>query len=102
MTRETPIACSLSESYLQHRLAEIAAVGAESLLERSADGSSHLLRFRADEATRRRLEAIVSAEAQCCAFLDLSLEKRGDGLILSIGAPEDGQSVADGLAAAFD
>ncbi len=96
-----PIACSLEANDLQQRLAEIAEVGAESLIERGSDGERHLLRFRSDGETRRRLEAIVAAEAKCCSFLELSLEE-GDGeLILTIGSPRDGQPIADELAAAF-
>jgi len=101
MTEETPIACSLGASALRQRLSEIVEVGADSLIERSTEGERHLLRFRSDAETRRRLEAIVVAEAECCSFLDLSLEERGGELVLSIGAPQDGQPIAEGLAAAF-
>jgi hypothetical protein len=101
MTERTPIACSLGASDLRQRLKEIAEVGAESLIERSANGDSHLLRFRSNPETRRHLEAIVAAEAKCCSFLDLALEE-GDGeLVLSVSAPQDGQPIADELAAAF-
>jgi hypothetical protein len=102
MTEGTPIACSLGASDLRQRLDEIAEVGASSLIERSADGERHLLRFRSNEETRRRLEAIVAAEAKCCSFLDLSLDERGGELVLSVSAPEDGLSIADELAATFD
>jgi hypothetical protein len=101
MTEGTPIACSLSASDLRQRLDEIAEVGANSLIERSADGEPHLLRFRSDPETRRRLEAIVTAEAKCCSFLDLSLAEEGGELVLSVSAPEDGEPIADELAAAF-
>jgi hypothetical protein len=102
MTKELPLVCSLGPRDLEQRLTAIAEVGAESLVGREADGGRHLLRFGADEATRRRLEEIVAAEAQCCSFLDLTLEERGGELVLSIAAPQDGQAVADELAAAFD
>jgi hypothetical protein len=101
LTEALPIACSLGTSDLRRRLAEIAAIGAESLTGHQADEGRHLLRFRADSGTRRRLEEIVAAEAECCAFLDLALEERDDELLLSIAAPPDGQAVADELAAAF-
>lgn len=95
------ISCSLGASDLQQRLNEIAEIGADSLIERSADGDRRLLRFRSTEETRRRLEAIVAAEADCCSFLNLSLEDRDGVLVLSIDAPEGGQLVADELTAAF-
>jgi hypothetical protein len=57
--------------------------------------------FRADAATRRRLVEIVAAEAECCSFLELSLDRRGDELVLSIAAPRGAPALADGLAGAF-
>jgi hypothetical protein len=101
MTEAIPIACSLGPRELQERLGEIAAIGAASLIERSTEGNRHLLRFRPDAEIRRRLQAVVAAEARCCSFLDLSLEEQKNQLVLSLSAPEDGQRVADELAAAF-
>lgn len=101
MTDGDPTACSLGASDLRARLNEIAEVGADSLIERGADKGRHLLRFRSTEETRRRLKAIVAAEAKCCSFLDLSLAEQGGELVLSIGAPKEGRPVADELAAAF-
>jgi hypothetical protein len=101
MTEEAPIACSLSMSDVQQRLKEIAEIGDKSLTAHNADGNRHLLFFRSSEETRRRLRAIVAAEEKCCPFLDLALENRGNALVLSIAAPEEGRSIAAGLAAAF-
>ena len=100
MTEALPIACSLGAGDLKRRLAAIAEIGSESLLGREADGGRHLLRFRSDAETRRRLEEIVAAERECCSFLDLTLKCRGE-LLLTVAAPQDGQTVADELAAAF-
>jgi hypothetical protein len=101
MTEEDPTACSLGASDLQSRLEEIAAAGAENMIARGIEGDRQVLRFRPGAETRRRLEAIVAAEARCCSFLDLSLEERGGELVLSISALADGRPVAAGLAAAF-
>lgn len=101
MSEPLPIACSLGAGDLKQRLAAIAEIGKESLIDQAVEGGHHLLRFRSDAATRKRLEEIVAAEAECCSFLDLALEERGGKLVLSIAAPEDGQPVADELAATF-
>lgn len=101
MTDPKPIACSLGASNLQQRLDEIAAVGAASLIGRDAKDGRHTLRFRPDPTTRRRLEEIVAAEAECCSFLDLELSERADELVLTLAAPKDGQTVADTLALTF-
>lgn len=96
-----PVACSLDAGKLEQRLAAIGETGTHGLVSHSVEGDSHLLRFRTDPTTRRRLEGIVAAEAECCPFLDLSLSEEGDELVLSITAPEDGRAVAAELAGAF-
>jgi hypothetical protein len=101
MTDPKPIACSLGANDLQQRLDEIAEVGAAGLVGRDSEGGTHTLRFRADEATHRRLEEIVAAEAECCSFLELELIEQGDEMVLTLGGPQDGQAVADALAVAF-
>jgi hypothetical protein len=101
MPEELPVVCSLGAGDLQQRLAAIAELGAESLIDRRQVGARHLLRFRSETRTRERLEDIIRAERECCAFLDLSLEDEAGELILSVAAPEAGQATADGFAAAF-
>jgi hypothetical protein len=101
MTEGNPVACSLAANELQGRLVAIGEVGAEGLISRDVEGGRHRLRFRANAATRERLEGIVAAEAECCSFLDISLAEEGGDLVLLIAAPEDGQAVADELAGAF-
>jgi hypothetical protein len=101
MPEERTIACSLNAGDLRLRLAEIAAVGAESLISHSREGERHLLRFRSDAEARQRLEQIVAAESQCCGFLDIRLEEQGAELVLLLAGPNGGQAVADELALAF-
>jgi len=98
MTGETPIACSLSAEELPARLAEIRAIGAAALLGVDGPGA---LRFRNDEATRRRLEAIVAAESECCSFLVFDLKSHGDELELRVTAPDGAEALADDLVQAF-
>jgi hypothetical protein len=101
MAEELPIACSLDVSGLEQRLAEIGALGAESLVSRERERDRHLLRFRNEPGTRDRLEAIIAAEAECCAFLELSLTQEDGLLVLTVAAPADGRRTAEGLADAF-
>lgn len=101
MTDQDPVACSLEAGALEQRLAAIAEIGADSLISRQAEDGRHLLCFPADAETRRRLEELIAAEAECCSFLDLSLDQEAGDLVLSIAAPRDAQALADGLAGAF-
>jgi hypothetical protein len=101
MPDDVQIACTLAGGDLERRLAAIARIGNDSLVSHEIEDGRHLLRFRGDAATRRRLEQIVAAEAECCAFLDLTLSEVDGTLALAIAAPEAARDVAAGLAAAF-
>jgi hypothetical protein len=97
MSSETPIACSLNAADLPRRLAEIRAIGADALLTADDGG----LRFRNDEPTRARLEEIIAAESECCAFLSFELHATGDKLELRITTPDGGEALAGELVDAF-
>jgi hypothetical protein len=101
MPRDLPIACSLSAAELPQRLADMAAIGRADLLSSHAAGGRALLRFRRGPDTRRRLEAIVAAEAECCAFLTMELGETADAVELGIGAPDGAEPVLDDIVAAF-
>jgi hypothetical protein len=101
MTKDIPIACSLGGDELERRLATAAETGADSLISHETKDNRHLLRFQASTAARRKLDGIVTAEAECCSFLDLSLSEEGSQLVLSIAAPANARAFADELAAAF-
>lgn len=101
MKDDTPLACSLDAAQLERRLASMAAAGAEHLITHDTEGGLHVLRFRAEDGARRRLDEIVEVEKECCPFLDLLLTQAGNELVLSIGAPEHAEGVAAGLAEAF-
>jgi hypothetical protein len=98
MTHEAPLACTLSAEERPKRAAAIRALARDALLGTSDDGA---LRFHNDETTRARLEAIVAAESECCAFLDFDLRESGGELRLLITAPEGAEPVARDLAEAF-
>jgi hypothetical protein len=99
MARELPVACSLSATDLPARIAEIGAVGREGLLGARVGQAGALLSFRPD--VRERLAAIVAAEAQCCAFLAMSLEDGAGVVELRIEAPPGGEPAMHDLVAAF-
>ena len=101
MTDPKPIACTLGESDLQWRLAQIAALGADALIAQKEIGGTHTLRFRRDDETRRQLEQIVDAEANCCSFLEFRIDERDGELVLTLDAPAEGRVVADALVSAF-
>ena len=101
MAADLPIACSLTASQLPARLAEIAALGAAALIDADHEGDRAELRFTAGADVRRRVDAIVAAESQCCAFLDMCVTEAPGAIVLTIRAPEGAESVLAELVDAF-
>ncbi len=98
MTVDLPIACTLSAEQLSARVAEIAALGRDALIETDENLT---VRLRNDPETRARLAAIIAAESKCCAFLGFDVSESHDELRLTISAPAGGEQVARELVAAF-
>jgi hypothetical protein len=101
MNPDTPIACTLDAQELKQRLAEISAVGGEALRDVQASRGRAVLRFTPGDETRKRLAAIVAAEARCCGFLNLDLRDVANATLMTISAPAGAELVLDDLVAAF-
>jgi hypothetical protein len=99
MATPLPIVCSLDAAGLRDRVAEMAAIGAAGLVASEVDGRRGRLRFRA--AVAGRLETVVAAERECCAWLGLDLARHGDELQLTLIAPPGGEAAMAEFAAAF-
>jgi hypothetical protein len=102
MPTDLPIACSLSAADMPARLAEMAAIGAASLLGAEASVRQARLRFADELGVRDRLSSIVAAESECCAFLTMRLGNDEPGATtLTIDGPPGAEPVIDQLVRAF-
>jgi hypothetical protein len=101
MPSELPIACSLNARDLSARLAELADLGGAALIDARTEPTRAQLRFAAAAGVRARVEAIVAAESQCCAFLTMRVSDELDTVVLTIDAPEDAHLVLAELVDAF-
>jgi hypothetical protein len=101
MPTDLPIACSLNATELPQRLAEMADVGRAALRDVRTTGTHAQLSFTAGEGVRDRVAAIVAAESQCCAFLDMTVGDEPDAVVLTIDAPEGAEVVLAELVEAF-
>ena len=101
MPDDHPIACSLSAPDLRARLEQMAALGSDALRGSELSGNRAQLRFADGDGVRARVEAIVAAEAECCAFLQMAVASRGDAVVLTIEAPAGTEPVLAKLVAAF-
>ena len=101
VSRPLPIDCTLSATDLRARGEELRALGGDGLLNATEDEGRAVLRFRPDPSVRERVESLVAAESECCAFLDFELEHRDDATVLTISAPSGGAEMVHELAAAL-
>jgi hypothetical protein len=101
MPTEPPIACSLNATELPQRLAEMAALGRAALIDARTGPTRAELRFAAGAGVGERVEAIVLAESQCCAFLRMAVTQESDTVLLTIEAPEGAELVLAELVDAF-
>jgi hypothetical protein len=101
MPSELPIACSLNASELNARLAEMADLGRAALIDARTEPTRAELRLAAGAGVRARVEAIVAAESECCAFLTMRVRDELDTVVLTIDAPEDAHLVLAELVDAF-
>jgi hypothetical protein len=97
----SPITCSLSAAEYDVRLAAISRVGGSSLINVEERPRQTVLHFRYSTKTRDELQTIVAQEADCCAFLDLSLETSDEELVLTLAAPEEARLIVDDLVRSF-
>ncbi len=92
---DVPIACTLTPDGLTARLALIAALAADGLLDRAATESGMRVRLRDTPDIERRTRELVTAESACCAFLDFELGREDGDLVLDIGGPEAARPVIE-------
>jgi hypothetical protein len=97
MPTDLPIACSLSATELPQRLAEMADLGLAALVDARSEPLHAQLRFAAGADVRDRVQAVVAAESQCCAFLTMRVTDGPDTVELAIDAPEGAELVLSEL-----
>jgi hypothetical protein len=101
MTSDLPIACSLSATDLPARLNQMAELGRAALVDTRHEGRRAELRFAAGAGVRGRVDGIVAAESQCCAFLEMNVRDQADTIVLTIQAPAGAEVVLQELVDAF-
>lgn len=88
-----PIACSLPPGQYRARTAELAALAARALRSRAPIDGGERLVFGGDDGVERELRAAIAAEARCCSFLTMRLERSGGQLTVDVTGPAEAQPV---------
>ncbi len=84
-----PVACSLQGADARDRLAVIARLREDALLDRYEILDGLRARFRDAPGVEDRIHALIAAEARCCPFLSFDLRREAGVLCLDVsGAPE--------------
>ena len=90
---EAPIACTLTPGQYQSRTAGMAALAARALRSREQTDDGERLTFAASPAVERELRAVVAAEAACCAFLTIDIQRHNHELVLDISGPQEARPI---------
>jgi hypothetical protein len=98
MATSIPIACSLDQTQLSDRRADVVDLG-RALTAVQVEGAQARLRFRAQR--RDEVERFVEAESSCCPFFDFRVIAGVDGVELRVEVPKDGEWAVRGLVAGF-
>ena len=85
---DEPIACSLNAGDLEERLRRLGELSANALVSRRSIPGGERLLFIDTPDTERALRAAIDAEASCCSFLTMTLERTRTGLVLDVTGPE--------------
>jgi hypothetical protein len=95
--RDAPIACNLSPDELRDRTADLSALAQRALLSRRPTTHGERLMFIDTPEVERALRAAAAAEAACCSFLTMRLDRRDDGLLLDVTGPAEARPIIAGL-----
>jgi hypothetical protein len=88
-----PVACTLNGNDLGDRTAELSDLAARALTDRAPIHGGRRLTFVDRPAVERELRAAVVAEASCCPFLSMRLERSDGTLVLDITGPAQAQPI---------
>jgi hypothetical protein len=98
---EIPIACTLDRAKMRQRGKDIRALGRAALMSVERGERHVVIHFRSDPEIRERVEELVAAESECCAFLDFTIAHERDATVVTIVSPPYGVPVMHELASLF-
>jgi len=95
MSTEIPIACTLSPDGFTARMGLIDALAVDGLIDRTNTERGVRVRLRDTPEIEQRVRELVAAESKCCAFLEFTLGREDDAIMLDVSGPEDARPVID-------
>lgn len=98
MDRPEPAGCSLNSDQVRERISAWQEV-ASYAMSRQVQADRIISIYPKDADVLRRLEELIAAEAECCSFLEFTIEERDDDTLVQLTFPEEARLL---LATAFD
>jgi hypothetical protein len=92
-------ACTLAAAHYRDRLAWIQQLNAAALNDYRREGTRIELTYH--PSAEKQVREFVGREQQCCSFLNFTIRRERDAVILDITAPEDTGEAADTLFATY-
>lgn len=86
---EVPIACSLTNREARERVERWRKLARDAQLRSVTSDGCVNATFRNEPAVRVELEALVTAERECCGFLQFDLSEGHEELILTVTAERE-------------
>ncbi len=90
---DAPVACSLTPDQYRARAHDLAALAARALRSRERTADGERLIFDDTGQTERELRAAIAAEAVCCPWMRMDLQRREQGLVVDVAGPHGARSV---------
>ena len=87
MSTHIPIACTLTPDGFAARMGLIDALAADGLIDRTDTERGVRVRLRDTPEIEQRVRELVAAESECCAFLDFTLGRDDEAIVLEISGP---------------
>jgi hypothetical protein len=91
------LACGLSPAGLRERKALIDRLLRQTTTPPAPISGGVQARFGHDSAIEQELRALIALEAECCAFLSLTVSREDDLVVLDVTGPPDALSLIDEL-----
>jgi hypothetical protein len=85
------LSCGLSPEQLRTRMAHIAVILEHNPHEQTTIDRGRRLIFPADPDLESQLRDLIRLESECCPFLEMTIERRGQVLILTVSGDDNAQ-----------
>ncbi len=85
--QDAAVACTLPPEVYRDRAADLSSLAQDALLAREPIHSGERLTFTDTPRIEERLRAAIAAEASCCSFLTMRLDRAADRLVLDVTGP---------------